>query len=195
LETVLAGDFNLDFKDKNYHKRGLALCVSSAIKASGFHLYGFDHTFRTILGTTVTSSLDYIISNRSENISSIKQLSYGLSDHTPILWTMGGRNQEEESQIQLRNISKMDRKRFLSHLASQDWESFFHLDIHGMARQFNGFVISSLDEVAPMKVVKSKRKLTPKPSPALARLRRLRDNARSKGDPISFKKLRNQCTP
>jgi hypothetical protein len=85
------------------------------------------------------------------------------------------RNQEEESQIQLRNISKMDRKGFLSHLASQDWESLFHLDIHGMARQFNEFVISSLDEVAPMKVVKSKRKLTPKPSPALARLRRLQD--------------------
>jgi hypothetical protein len=45
-----------------------------------------------------------------------------------------------------------------------------------------------------MKVVKSKRKLTPKPSPAQARLRRLQDNARSKGDQISFKKLRNQCT-
>jgi hypothetical protein len=46
LETVMAGDFNLDFKDKNYHKRGLALRVSSEIKASGFHLYGFNHTFR-----------------------------------------------------------------------------------------------------------------------------------------------------
>jgi hypothetical protein len=92
------------------------------------------------------------------------------------------------------NISQMDRRRFLSHLASQDWESLFHLDVHGMARQFNGFVISSLDKVAPMKAVKYKHKLTPKPSQALARLRRLRDNARSKGDPISHKKLRNQCT-
>ena len=80
----------------------------------------------------------------------------------------------------LRNYGKINKSKFTNDLANQPWENLANISVEEMADEFNRLILDTINKHAPLKLLTSKKKRTPKPSAKLARLRRLRDNARSK---------------
>ena len=93
-----------------------------------------------------------------------------------------------------RNYKKINHEIFAAHLAQQPWEELAQLSVNEMAQQFGELFLEVLDLHAPVRMVGKRTRETPRPSKELQRLRRQRDNARSKGQKSKLRELRRQCT-
>ncbi len=195
---MIAGDFNLNpnrTKDTTYPSRNLMTEFISGVAGLGVERYSFGDTFsRIIEGKIVSSELDWLLSNC--NVSNMSCVWYGISDHCLLLWKLISKSQETKtSHIPLRNLNKVDHVSFARDLSLQPWELLgdTNLTTDVMARKFNSLFLKVLDKHAPLRYVRTKRKQTPKPSYSLQKLRRQRDNARSKGQLAKLRLLRSQC--
>ena len=99
----------------------------------------------------------------------------------------------KKETVNFRNYNKINKNAFAMNLVSQPWEQLATCTTDDMADMFNTFTIDTLDRHAPLCSGYTKPKRMPKPSGKLQRLRRLRDNARSKGKTSQLKKLRRDC--
>ncbi len=195
---IMAGDFNLNPKrvnDSLYSHRRLTSNLLLSLKEMGLERYSFGDTFcRTIERNTISSELDWLVSN--QEMTNLCQEWHGLSDHSLVLWRSTlSQSQNESSQVLLRNLYKVDRKCFARDLSMQPWEIIgdVDLDINMMAEKFNTLFLEILNKHAPLRPVRKKKRQTPKPSSKLKKLRRQRDNARSKCNIVKLRQLRSQC--
>lgn len=96
--------------------------------------------------------------------------------------------------LRKRSIKKICPTVFRNHLGAKiRWEDFDELGLNDKARRLKSNVLDVLNICAPLKVVPVKKKAKPKPSFALAHLRRKRDNAKKEKKYCKYKKLRNKC--
>ncbi len=195
---MIAGDFNLNPNrtlDKSYSCRQLTIRVLHSFTQLGLDRFSFGDTFsRTVEGKIITSELDWLICNC--DVVDVDQERYGLSDHSLLSWKIRGTSEKmKTNKVLLRNLNKIDRDRFARDLSMQPWESLgdITLNVEEMALKFNLLFIQTLDKHAPMKKVLKKKRQTPKPSINLKKLRRQRDNARSKGNILKLRLLRAEC--
>ncbi len=194
---MLAGDFNLNPKrkfDTSYSCHHLTSTFLLSLAEMGLEHHSFGDTFtRTVGGKVISSELDWLACNFE--VFDLTQQWYGISDHSLLLWKLGGLRHDKGNGTFLRNINKINRVSFATDLSMQPWETIgdMNLDTETMAMKFNSLFLEILDKHAPLRYVKSKRRQTPKPSPNLQRLRRQRDNARSKGQSTKLKSLRSEC--
>lgn len=157
----------------------------------------FGHTYcRLIEDRKVESELDWVMTNHPGMICETTVTDHSLSDHNPITWRMPTteKKQAKKNTIFLRNYDKINSAKFKSDLVMQPWEDLDKMNVQDMAVRFNELLLDMLDKHAPLREVKHKPKKTPKPSASLRKLRRQRDNARSKGHLEALKSLRAQCT-
>ncbi len=197
-KIIIAGDFNLNpnrSADADYPSHHMTSSFLSSLAEMGLERYSFGDTFSRVVEEQVRSSeLDWLVSNC--NVTDLHQERYGLSDHSIVLWKWKrGPQKSKTSHALLRNLNKIDRVNFGKDLSMQPWECIGDPDMKTemMAMKFNSLFLQVLDKHAPLRQVTTKRKRTPKPSIDLQRLRRQRDNARSKGQLHKLRHLRSQC--
>lgn len=195
---LLAGDFNLDIarqNDTNYGSRGLLNRFRDESAEAGLELTDFGPTFlRIVQGKTIKSHLDWTLANFE--ISCPKSIRYEFSDHSLITWQMQLHKKSEagkEGSFWQRNLKKIDINKFTVDLMMQPWEELDELTADKMAERLVTLFLEPLDKHAPMTLAHSQETTSPKPSAALAKLRRKRDNARGKGKFHLLKELRTRC--
>ena len=98
-----------------------------------------------------------------------------------------------QTKIWIRNLNKVKKEEFAKKLSMQPWEDLTVQNVDQMVEQLDLMFMQTLDEFAPLKEVKLKDKITPMPSLRLKKLRRKRDNARSKKQVKRLRKLRALC--
>lgn len=127
---VVAGDFNLDPSHTNDQTYGSKLLTNKFLEDTsefGMHRQSFGPTFhRTVMGKSVKSELDWVMSNVKDLVQNPCKKSNALSDHDLIMWEMsenGEVSQQKTRQtIQVRSYSKIDKKKFTQDLAQQPWQ-------------------------------------------------------------------------
>ena len=196
---LIAGDFNLDMSrtsDPSYSAKVLASRFMSTITELGLHRVSFGRTFqRVVNGKVLSSELDWTLSSNETLVKKEKNISSSLSDHDMIVWNVEtGKPDTPEGSKMFRNLGKIDRVHFARDLSHQPWEQLAaHTDMENMATAINNMLLKVVDAHAPWKESKVKPKRLPKPSQLLLKLRRQRDNARSKGNITKLQELRAKC--
>ncbi len=196
---VLAGDFNLDLSrvnDMNYKVRRLAGDFLQKVSELGLLITSYGDTFkRHVNGQKVTSELDWIVSDKTSKITKVDKIDCSMSDHSLIVWKLDLPDQDHLDPVRkFRNLSKINKSKFASDLSCQPWENLAGMSTtEEMATAFNNMFLGVLDVHAPMRISINKKKRIPKPTIALKKLRRQRDNARSKGNISNLRELRTKC--
>ncbi len=199
-KVMIAGDYNIDpsrLLDTSYtsRTRRIGQKLLSGMEEQGFERLSFGKTFhRTVLGREVSSELDWALARGTE-VEEIFKVENGISDHDLIGWKlrMSRKEDRQEQKIQLRNYHRINMESFRNDLAGQPWEILTNLPLEEMAKSFNAMLLEVLDVHAPLRDVTNRKKKAPRPSFELKRIRRLRDNARSKGWKEKTRLLRKQC--
>ena len=197
-KAILAGDFNLDptkFSLRTYNMRLTGNEFLSRMEGTGLERVSFGKTFeRWIEGLKVESELDWLLTTDSSFIKNTSTLKTGLSDHALITWDVMLEERNGHERRLARGYGKVDWREFCIDLLQQPWESLAELDLEDMAQQINHLILEVLDQHAPLREVKVKgRRPVPRPSAVLKKLRRNRDNARSKGELKKLRHLRKEC--
>lgn len=197
--VLLAGDFNFDLSKEGcpgYGPRQLMERLLNCALEYGLERTSFGQTFmRCINGTFVKSELDWILANIPILRKTVKRSA--ISDHDLITWGIeadhSGKKSGEENLVTFRNLKKVNKLNFAHDFAAQPWENFPFLNADDMADSLNKFFLEALDNNAPLQTFKSKLSKQPRPSQRLRKLRRKRDNARSKGNKSKLRDLRKEC--
>lgn len=197
---IVAGDFNLDIDrlfDTSYGQRKLTSWFLNEASDAGMTLTSFGKTFhRCVKGREINSALDYVLSSQADLVQNPKKKRYGLSDHDLISWSVPLEQlatRKSEKTATARCYSKIDPGAFCFDLAQQPWEIFTSCSVSEMTTKLNEYTINVLNKHAPLKAIRTRDKKMIKPSKALRKLRRLRDNARSKGGSARLRELRKKC--
>lgn len=193
---IIGGDFNLDpsrLNDPTYQNRHTTSNFIQQAEEVGPQRTSFGMTFtRTIKSLTVDSELDWVLSNI--DVYDPENVKFGMSDHSLISWkTKHSGFQLAENFTWYRNYSIIDASAFSADLAMCPWEDFVTAQCGEMASRLHDLFIGTLDRHAPTRCIKKQKLTTPRPSQALQKLRRQRDNARSKGQLQKLRKLRSEC--
>ena len=195
---LIGGDFNLDpsrSSDPNYGCKGLLTTLMDEAVAAGMEATPFGPTYhRPNLGRLIESHLDWTLSNFE--VLAPEALPLGISDHDLIQWQIQvdqRRGGKRNNGPMIRNLKKIDVGKFALDLAQQPWESLDSLPLEEMAAKLNQLFVEVLDKHAPLSPAHRQKFLQPKPSATLRKLRRLRDNARSRGNIHSLRELRGRC--
>jgi len=193
---VVAGDFNLNAdrrNDDSYNCKSLMNTFLNQTDESGFVRKSFGKTFRRQMKEKeVSSELDWVVSNCA--ISDCKTLSSGLSDHSLIIFGLQCQDEKNiKNAMNVRSYSNIDQKKFASDLANKPWEDLVGQDLNKMGETFNKYFLSVLNYHAPLKLITKRQNKGTRPSLKLKKLRRERDNARSKKNNTKLKQLRSLC--
>ena len=198
-EIIMAGDFNLDpsrIKDPTYGMARKTATFLARMEGAGLSQVSFGSTFkRTVEKRMVTSELDWLLCSQPDLVVKEGKTEIGISDHDLIIWTLKTQKQPIPTKRRMgREIGKINEQAFRHDLAHAPWEALADVDsVEEMAGQLHSVFLSVLDKHAPQKEIIHKKKFSLKPSGRLRRLRRLRDNARSKGKIECLRKLRREC--
>lgn len=195
---IVGGDFNLDTAktdDTGYGLKNLLNNLLDNLQISGLDRTCFGPTFqRVVQGILIQSNLDWVVSNIETHDQGNRKL--GFSDHSLITWKMegdGASSPKDTGFVSLRNLKKINKEKFAIDLACQPWENLESLPADSAATELNNMFLRVLDRHAPLEKVQCQPKVTPRPSTELKKLRRDRDNARSKGNQERLRSLRNRC--
>ena len=200
--TILGGDFNLDpskFSDQSYSMRSAGEVFLTRMRNAGLERISFGNTFeRTVKGKCIKSELDWVLTSDPTAVAENKNMGGTMSDHSLITWKVDlqpkVRYCEKNIGRMRRNLKKINRDSFLTELSQQPWEILPALkDAEAMAIAFNKLLLGVLDRHAPFQPIKTRSRLSGKPSKRLRWLRRKRDNLRSKGRLTELKELRKEC--
>lgn len=197
---LMAGDFNLDpsrLNDNSYGSRTLAAKFMEEMGSLGMSRTSFGLTFCRLHGERkIQSELDWALTNHGEIITNAKMVEHSLSDHNPIVWTMATANNSKplEDWVLMRNYKTIKLDKFEEDLVKQPWELLAKGTTQQRADKFNELLLNVLDKHARLRTVRIKHRKTPAPSERLKKLRRQRDNARSKGLRVKLRNFRTQCT-
>jgi hypothetical protein len=197
-KLLVAGDFNLDpsrLTDSTYGARTTTSKLLQRAERAGLSQISFGKTFQqTVLDTVVASELDWILTSHPDMVINKDKIESAMSDHDMINWDLNLKKQTMPSNVTkgLRNYTRVNKSNFAKDLAAQPWETLAEGTTEEMANQFNKLLMEVVNKHAA-KDQKLKGKQTPKPSAALKNLRRMRDNARSKGQKEKLWALRREC--
>ena len=197
--VIMAGDFNLDpsrFEDETYSLKRLGKNFLSRMKGLGLERVSFGNTFeRIVSGQHIQSELDWVLIPNAELVKEKKVIASGLSDHNLIVWKLCCPQSCSKTLTKwARKLQKVNIPHLREDLLRQPWEDIAKVNcVDQMAGIFNDLFLQVLDQHAPLVQITYKRRISPKPSAALRRLRRLRDNARSKGKLHELQRLRTEC--
>lgn len=148
-ETILLGDFNIDFNNtQSYSKHRLC----KGLKNMNFKQL-VNETTRPISGTC----LDHILSNHPQRIQNIGCHNIGLSDHLPLFAVRKYCRSREQSGlhkgntfIRYRDMKKFDEKKFKSTLRQAPWDTIFVFDdIDDMLDSWESLFNDALDTHCP----------------------------------------------
>ena len=203
-KMFLAGDFNLDpsrQEDSSYSLTRKAANFLARMNGAGMERISFGKTFERIrAGKLITSELDWLLASHTEMVSKLGVEKSGMSDHCLILWKLSFQKTKEDEECALskrkliRRLDRIKKEEFLHEMAQQSWDNLAELEgAEEMVICFHRLFLGVLDKHAPLIVARNKRRNALKPSAALVRLRRKRDNARSKGKTNLLRELRKEC--
>ena len=198
-EVLLAGDFNLDpsrICDSSYALAGKVDAFLTRMEGSDLSRVSFGKTFeRVVQGRTIASELDWLLCTQPEKIEDISVKPSGLSDHSLITWKYKTEavNSTQEKKVG-RKLDKINKQAFKADLALAPWEGLAVTEsVEDMAEKLQELFLAVLDKHAPFEEIKPNPKFSMKPSGKLKKLRRLRDNARSKKKVEELRILRREC--
>ena len=148
-DTLLIGDFNIDFNDKK-------LMANSTLDILE-NKYGLKQMVKTDTRITDSSStcIDLIFTDIS-NIMDSGVINYNISDHLPIyLIKKKIRNKIVKKNVAGRSYLRYDREVFKRLLHLQDWSEFdIAMDPTTLWDCFYDNVVKTLDEICPIKDLK-----------------------------------------
>ena len=127
--VIAVGDFNLDLtrsEDHTYQHRRLASNLISEAQNLGLCYIHPGATFsQERNGQTISSSLDYILTNRKDDIGDVKTKETSLSDHKLVMCDINMSYQTHQSQRTFRKPIK-DITSFKLDLSLQPWEQLIN---------------------------------------------------------------------
>ena len=148
-DTVLLGDFNIDFNDKRLLSNSKLDTLESK--------YGLKQIIKENTRITNTSStcIDLLFTD-IQNITDSGTINYNISDHLPIfLIKKKARNKIIKRDVFGRSYLRYDREIFNSLLQLQDWTAFEVAgDPHILWDCFFGNLENTLNKICPLKVLK-----------------------------------------
>jgi len=106
---------------------------------------------------------------------------------------LNGIKHENTNKKIIRNYKKVDKEKFRCDLLSQPWEQLGDLEIDDMVHAFNNLFLQALNLNAPLVPFYPRNNVLPRPSRKLIRLRRKRDNMRSRKNSVKLRVLRADC--
>jgi hypothetical protein len=148
-----------------------------------------------VLDNVVASELDWILTSHPDMVINKDKIESAMSHHDMITWGLNLKKQIMPSNVikGLRSYTRVNKSNFAKDLAAQPWKTPAKGTTEEMATQFNKLQMEVVNKHAPAMDQKLKRKQTLKPSAALKNLRRMRDNARSKGQKEKLRAPRREC--
>ena len=157
-------------------------------------MQGFGTTFfRLVKDKEWASELDWVLSC-GVDIGRVKKKENAASDHHIILWSIEGRVSQEKQQTLTRSMNTLlkNKERFLQSLLKHPWESLPDYNLEEQASLLCQHIVTSLDEIVPLRYTKQRKRYCPIPSQELQELRRERDNARKNRKTKQYRRLRNR---
>ena len=199
--VILAGDFNLDPSrtgDQTYAMSQKTTRFLARMSGAGLDRVAFGKTFkRQVAGRVISSELDWVLTSNRDAVVKPRTIPSGLSDHDLISWEVDSlqfTSKKLEEKCWGRKLNQIDLNKFKMDLVFAPWEELAEIDSMDELRdKFHDLFLTVLDKHAPLQEIKSRTKVTKKPSAALRKLRRQRDNARSKGKSALLRDLRKKC--
>ena len=150
-EMYLLGDLNCDMLKKE------ALQNTSTKKLNSlYELYQLFQLIEEPTRITMKSSslIDHIVTNTPEKICHSGVIHTGISDHSMIFAIRKIRiiEKKENNTVEMRNMKKFDKGRFLDELLTQHWEYvyFFGNDPNAMWEIWKDLFLEVLDKHAPL---------------------------------------------
>ena len=158
-KVVVIGDNNLNMRrwdDSSYHLRPLVDRWKEVILENALNSHEFGITFARTRGKkSVMSELDHAFSTPSAAISGVERLQNAMSDHSPIVLTIGQvlrRSPRLSTFITRRSTKDFSLEPFLSELAAAPWDHVKRSDCPSVqTRIFNVIWNTVLDRHAPEK--------------------------------------------
>ena len=145
----LLGDLNCDML-----KRDVLLNTSTKKLNSLYQLYQLFQLIEEPTRITMKSSslIDHFVTNTPEKISHSGVIHTGISDHSIIfaIRKTGNIEKKENNTVEMRNMKKFDKERFLYELLAQHWEYvyFFGNDPNTMWEIWKDLFLEVLDKHA-----------------------------------------------
>ena len=199
-EMYLLGDLNCDMLKKE------ALQNTSTKKLNSlYELYQLFQLIEEPTRITMKSSslIDHIVTNTPEKICHSGVIHTGISDHSIIFAIRKIRiiEKKENNTVEMRNMKKFDKGRFLDELLTQHWEYvyFFGNDPNAMWEIWKDLFLEVLDKHAPLQRKKIRSHKIPWITSQIKSLINTRDKlkikatiSKSETDWVNYKAARNQ---
>ena len=199
-EMYLLGDLNCDMLKKE------ALQNTSTKKLNSlYELYQLFQLIEEPTRITMKSSslIDHIVTNTPEKICHSSVIHTGISDHSIIFAIRKIRiiEKKENNTVEMRNMKKFDKGRFLDELLTQHWEYvyFFGNDPNAMWEIWKDLFLEVLDKHAPLQRKKIRSHKIPWITSQIKSLINTRDKlkikatiSKSETDWVNYKAARNQ---
>ena len=196
----LLGDLNCDMLKKE------ALQNTSTKKLNSlYELYQLFQLIEEPTRITMKSSslIDHIVTNTPEKISHSGVIHTGISDHSIIFAIRKIRiiEKKENNTVEMRNMKKFDKGKFLDELLTQHWEYvyFFGNDPSAMWEIWKDLFLEVLDKHAPLQRKKIRSHKIPWITSQIKSLINTRDKlklkatiSKSETDWVNYKAARNQ---
>ena len=146
-ETILLGDFNIDFQNASRFKKHH---LSKVLRSMNFKQMVNDIT-RPISSTC----LDHIYSNHPERVMDVRTIGVGLSDHLPLVMVRKyARSDPQRCRntkfIKYRNMKNFNANNFITTSKEVPWDTVFLFDdIDDMLESWESLFNSALDSHCP----------------------------------------------
>jgi len=177
-DTIIMGDFNLDFKKKNdvsYHLRHLyEEWIVFEQEYQLLQMVDFATWQRTNGNQIINSILDHVYTNNISLIESVEEAGYVLGDHCPVITTLTRRSQSSTTSKTVRDWKKYSPELLLTELRKQSWEIEFE-SVQDFNDEFEQRLMTIVDKLVPF-VQKRITKGQFSESPTITNLKRKKKN-------------------
>ena len=194
-DTIIMGDFNINYNDSKSHKE-----FKNVMKLNGFKRLITSATRITKESSTL---IDLIFSNRPSSLPSVSVVSTSLSDHDLVACTRKNTQKYLPRTIKCRNYAKYDTKLLADDVRNIDWQPIYdnNSDVNTAVIYLSKQLLQIFNTHAPVVEKRVKGKSCEWLDETIKKEMNTRDQvlrrARRRNDETSwreYKQQRNKCT-
>ena len=158
LETIIVGDFNIDYLSNDYNSHRLVKTLKSL---------SFTQLVASVTRPVSGKCLDHIWSNKPQFLHKVSTIDISISDHLPIQCLLLFKspqvtNRQKHSTITYRNMKNFNEKDFCLTSNETPWDTAFIFDdINDITDAWYCLLNSAIDEHAPLVTKRIRKRVKP----------------------------------
>ena len=156
--TIIIGDFNLDFNKKNdvnySHKHYFDALETIIEKFNLAQIVNFDTWSRIVMNQKRSSLIDHVYIKNPTKIKNLKNVIPPFGDHLMISFEII-HNQAPTINIYRRNWQNYTKESLQQKLLIQNWD-IENEDVQGFWNSFESILVTVIDELAPVQCIPDK---------------------------------------